>query len=133
MDISALNPRRIADESPTRVHLRHPSSGAPLLDESGEPLVIYAWHKESSQWRNAALQNGRARAESGVRMTAEDVENDLISVLAQVTTSISSNIEVNGEAPKSALALYQSQHWIAEQVLTELSKRSTLFFKPASA
>lgn len=132
MDLSKLDTVSAAAEGAT-LHLKHPVTGVPLLDESlksdehpdGAPVTITLLGVDSPEYQalDRRLRNRRL-AETGrrgaqVKLTAEQIDNEAVQMLAALTVGWQNvgfgetKLEFSREA---AASLYKKVPWIREQV-----------------
>ncbi len=121
-DLSQLDPTVRTGGVPMTV--KHPGTGQPLMDESGEPVTITLLSSDSVEARKLlheqaekTVNDGLGRRRPHVRM--EELEQNSIKVLAALTADWK-HIIVDG-APLSctkenATKLYTRFAWIREQV-----------------
>ena len=133
MDLKSLDTIAAADRG-APLHLRHPSTDTPLMDETtGEPVSITLLGADSADFRRAehAQQEKRiAKAQRSGRMApgaGKQIEEDYIELLALATKSWQHiildgvRLECNRETAKT---LYTRFPWIREQVSTFIGSRS---------
>ena len=108
--------------------LKAPHNGAPLL-VAGEPVVICMIGSDSEARRKAeraALdRNIKARQSGG--LTADDIDNSTVEILAACTTGWR-NMRMGGEvlpySQKNAVMVYRRFRWIKEQADAFCSDRA---------
>jgi hypothetical protein len=134
MDLASL---ASVDEGST-LELRHPGTGAPLLDDDEKPISITLAGKDSDRYRatqraisNRLLKQGRKQTP-----TVEAMEADAVEVLVACTLEWS-GVVIDGEPLKCSAAnarkIYTDPRcaWIREQVDAFIDDRAN--FSKASS
>lgn len=121
MDLASFDTSAAAEQGAT-LHLRHPTTDAPLHTEDGKPVTITLLGRDSKAWQahqRAATDRTLGRAGRRAKaLTAEQIEADAITGLAALTTGWE-NVTFKG-APlaftkANAETLYRTLPWVREQ------------------
>lgn len=121
MDLSELNPAIHADVGAT-LEITNPQTGAILMGSDGKPVTVDLYGLQSTQLRKrlpANLINKVLGINSGGMQSDKDAAIAEVAILA--TRGTSGNFTLNGEqfafSAEAVKALYNSQGWMARQVL----------------
>ena len=124
MDLSTLEP--IKDAATYRV--RHPVTNE-LLEEKEGPVTIDLLSADSDAFRTRqfAALNKRLRSGKKPKLSAEDIDDEAIDLIAACITGWR-NIELDGEAfpysPDNAKALLRRLPWLREQLDEAIADRA---------
>lgn len=117
LDLSSLEVIEGADMT-----VMHPVEDTPLEGSDGKPVVFKVVGIDSEQYRSAqrAAQNRRLSKKNRLKITAEQLEYEVLESLVACTIGWSNNFEVDGAALKfsseNAKDLYLRFPWLREQV-----------------
>ena len=117
------------------MRLRDAVSSEPLADKDGNPVTIHLAGQDSEAYRKAerAASNRRLSMRSGKRITAEELEAEVIDTLARCTLGWAGIVSGGEPIPftgGAAAKLYAQHRWIREQVEAFVASREN--FTPAS-
>lgn len=115
MDLAELD---LSDAATMEV--RHPGTGSVLTDGDGDPVAIRLYGTDSDAYLNGRrMMVNRAVRKGGRTQTAEEFEEDAISLLAACTAGWS-GIDLDGKPfaynAANAKTLYRRFPWLRDQV-----------------
>jgi hypothetical protein len=108
----------------------HPVEDIPLDGSDGKPVVFKVVGIDSEQYRAAqrSAQNRRLSKKTRMKITAEQLEHEVLESIVACTVGWSNNFEVDGAAMKfsaeNAKTLYQRFPWLREQVQDFIEDRA---------
>lgn len=120
MDLQSLIPT----DDTIVVELKHPVTEDLLLKDDGKPMTITVYAPHSTIYKSAIHEQTNKRIQKAAKgkkitLTAEDIENATLELLAKTTKDWS--IQLNGKSPKysvgEAMELYAKLPWLKAQVL----------------
>lgn len=120
MDLQSLIPT----DDTIVVELKHPVTEEPLTKDDGKPMTITVYAPHSTIYKSAIHEQTNKRIQKAAKgkkitLTAEDIENATLELLAKTTKDWS--IQLNGKSPKysvgEAMELYAKLPWLKAQVL----------------
>jgi hypothetical protein len=120
MDLQSLIPT----DDTIVVELKHPVTEDLLLKDDGKPMTITVYAPHSTIYKSAIHEQTNKRIQKAAKgkkitLTAEDIENATLELLAKTTKDWS--IQLNGKSPKysvgEAMELYAKLPWLKQQVL----------------
>lgn len=120
MDLAKLDTVKGAEEG-AAMEVLNPADGTVLRDDNGEPITIWLLGSDSEKVRKRQRLeiNKRLKRGNRSRMTAEELEEDGLNLLAFCTVSWK-GIVLDGEAPvcsaEAARKVYDRLPWLREQV-----------------
>lgn len=121
MELLNLDPRKKANEG-AFLHLKHPGNGSYLFDDGDEskPVGLYLLGKDSDKYETIRHQNTNTRLseKKSPLLTSEKIEQDAISLLADLTVGWD-NLTVDGDtvySRENVVKLYKKLPWVKEQV-----------------
>ena len=132
MDLKDLTPTNDTVD----VKLVHPVTFDPLVNDDGSQMTITVYAQHSKEYKKASHEqtNRRLKQAQGrkrIEITAEDIEDMSVEMLAQTTKSW--DITFDGKKPKltieKAKDIYKEVFWIRDQIEEALS--SSLDFTKA--
>jgi len=143
MEISNLNPRKVADSVILEIKLRHPRSRNAdyLKDEEGNFLIWKMRGSDSTVWREASVEVQRRNREKAkenastgadVFRSVDDVDADLIYICARATVEMP-DITIDGKKATDPLATLESETWIAEQLIKKATNREEIYLAGKSS
>jgi hypothetical protein len=118
------------------MQLRDPVSSELIFGKDGKPVTITLAGQDSEAYRKAerAASNRRLSMKFGKRITAEELEGEVIDTLARCTLAWSGIVSA-GEGVAcnhgAAVKLYSAHRWIREQVEGFVAAREN--FTPGSS
>lgn len=121
IDLMDLKPT----EDPVKVDILHPTTKMPL----GLSVFVYGMDSEVYRNKHAELQAKRlSKVGPGKqRLSAADLEEDALVLLAHCTASWSENFGYNGKlvpcTPDNARQVYKDLDWLREQIDSAVSNR----------
>ncbi len=130
MDLLTVSPLETAG-----LELEHPTTGAKLIGDDGNPIVFNLAGVDSVAYRNAAraISNARINRPKGEKVTAELLDADGLAVLAACVMGWSANFSLGGEKPEyskdKAKELLDKQAWIREQCDRFIAQRANFLPK----
>ncbi|MFO1126374.1 MAG: hypothetical protein U1E25_14595 [Methylocystis sp.] len=136
-DLASLDTTPAA-EAGAEMKVLHPTSGAVLSQEDGQPIVITLVGEDSERFRRASrasLDRRLKRQSAGVSAppSAEELENNAIETLVACTIGWS-GIALDGKTldctPENARMIYKRLRWLREQVDAFINDRAN-FLKPS--
>jgi hypothetical protein len=130
-DLSDLSTASLSD-SGAAMELCHPATNQVLKGDDDKPITITLAGIDSDIYRkaqrkqlNKRLQAGRGKAP---KLTAEELEEEALDVLAQCTLAWSGNFSVRGQKLEcnraNARTLYSEMPWIREQADAFMGERA---------
>jgi hypothetical protein len=120
MDLATLDIVKSAGEGAV-MEVVHPVEGTVLKDDNGQPITITLMgaDSEKAKKRQRAEVNKRLKSGRNNKITAEELEENGVNLLALCTLSWS-GIKLDGQllecTAENAAMLYQRTPWLREQV-----------------
>lgn len=129
MDLAKLDLTVSADEGSEMV-VRHPITGADLLDRNGEVVKIVLLGSDSSALREEMKARARKQLNRKTKIDIDEAVKSSAEMLAVCTLSWS-GIEENGEMltcdKETATRIYLKYPWLREQVDAFVSDRENFY------
>lgn len=130
MDLLSVTPCETA-----RLQLEHPTTGAKLVGDDGQPITLELAGADSVAFRAASrsISNARIERPKGEKMTAEQFDADGLSVLAACVMGWSSNFSIGGACPEyskdKAREILERFPWLREQADRFIAQRANFLPK----
>jgi hypothetical protein len=133
MDLAKLDTTTAA-EAGADLHLLHPVTGDPLVDDvTGDDVVLTLAGMDSPRYRDHVRKiTNKRMAQRRQKLSAEDVEADGLDLIVAMTLGWR-NIELDGKplacTPANARILYERAPWAREQADAFIGDRAHFFPK----
>ncbi|TAA54015.1 hypothetical protein [Shinella sp. JR1-6] len=127
MDLASFDTVKSAGEGAV-MEVLHPADGTVLKDDNGQPITITLMgaDSEKAKRRQRAEINKRLKSGRNTKITAEEMEENGVNLLALCTLSWS-GIKLDGHLlecnAENAAMIYQRMPWLREQVDTFVGDR----------